>query len=410
MYLFFFSFFFLRKFYDCHKQTRNSMVAKRLKKTAVTLATLVATSLPITIFPAETERPAVKQSAVLEQTNLQFTNKHFFNQTALQIMGQEPMLVPMTVEAHVKRLPEAVRAEMAMWLTDYRSTLTDGYRRFKFLEHIVGPEYDAMGLPRELAAGTGITESAFRRTAVSPVGAEGLWQIMPRTGKDLGLKENEAFDPAKATPAHRKYFLEKMNEYDGDILLSLAAYNAGSSAVNRFLRNAKAKDFWAAKEKMYEETRLYSPRSVAIVELISNAAFYNFAPFNDGTETSTITLPRAYHLDEAGICLGENIWNLENLNPHADGRLLDKGDFFVYPAEYDDLIDGCILGEQGRVAFLLSEARNPDEVKYLVRPGDYLNKIAAKHKTSAVVIARRNKITLDKVIHPGQVLYIPQNK
>ena len=75
------------------------------------------------------------------------------------------------------------------------------------------------------------TESNFNRWAVSPKGARGLMQLMPETGRRLGV--NDFFDPHQNVDAgvrHLKFLLEK---FDGDLDLSLAAYNAGENLVER---------------------------------------------------------------------------------------------------------------------------------------------------------------------------------
>lgn len=71
-------------------------------------------------------------------------------------------------------------------------------------------------------------ESGFAMQAVSPKGAEGLMQIMPGTGRDLGLVD--PFDGAQNLKAGIRYFKALLNDF-GDIRLALAAYNAGPARV-----------------------------------------------------------------------------------------------------------------------------------------------------------------------------------
>ncbi len=75
------------------------------------------------------------------------------------------------------------------------------------------------------------TESNFNRWAVSPKGARGLMQLMPETGARLGVRD--FFDPQQNVDAgvrHLKFLLDK---FDGNLDLSLAAYNAGENLVER---------------------------------------------------------------------------------------------------------------------------------------------------------------------------------
>jgi soluble lytic murein transglycosylase-like protein len=73
-------------------------------------------------------------------------------------------------------------------------------------------------------------ESGYRPCAVSPKGAQGLMQIMPDTAGDLELKD--AFDPKQNIVAGTKYLKQLLDKYKGDNKLALAAYNAGSAAVD----------------------------------------------------------------------------------------------------------------------------------------------------------------------------------
>jgi soluble lytic murein transglycosylase-like protein len=74
-------------------------------------------------------------------------------------------------------------------------------------------------------------ESAFRKDAVSPKGAQGLMQLMPATAKELGVKD--AFDPAQNLDGGARYLNSLLQQFKGDVRLALAAYNAGPNAVKR---------------------------------------------------------------------------------------------------------------------------------------------------------------------------------
>jgi len=75
-------------------------------------------------------------------------------------------------------------------------------------------------------------ESDFDPQAVSKKGAMGLMQIMPQNFKLLGLKD--PFDPTQNIHAGARYFKQLYDRFDGKLALSLAAYNAGPTAVDRY--------------------------------------------------------------------------------------------------------------------------------------------------------------------------------
>ncbi|HUE90382.1 MAG TPA: lytic transglycosylase domain-containing protein [Vicinamibacterales bacterium] len=78
-------------------------------------------------------------------------------------------------------------------------------------------------------------ESNYRATAKSRVGARGLMQVMPATGRDLGVASAAMlFDPHANLEAGVKYLKSLLQRFDGDLTNALAAYNAGPGAVSRY--------------------------------------------------------------------------------------------------------------------------------------------------------------------------------
>ncbi|MEO1949833.1 transglycosylase SLT domain-containing protein [Thioclava sp.] len=76
-------------------------------------------------------------------------------------------------------------------------------------------------------------ESRFNPHAQSPVGAYGLTQIMPDTAGDLGIRSTYRNDPYIQAEGGARYLAQRLNEFDGDMILALAAYNAGAGNVRK---------------------------------------------------------------------------------------------------------------------------------------------------------------------------------
>ena len=87
------------------------------------------------------------------------------------------------------------------------------------------------GLDPALVVAVVSVESAFRPGAVSPKGAQGLMQLMPRTAESLGIED--AFDPAQNLDGGTRHLGQLLTLYGGDLTRALAAYNAGEGAVER---------------------------------------------------------------------------------------------------------------------------------------------------------------------------------
>jgi hypothetical protein len=106
---------------------------------------------------------------------------------------------------------------------------------------LVSESASTQGLPADLVFGIIWVESRFNPKAVSPVGARGLMQLMPRTADYLAdcidwPNRRNAFDPAFNISAGTYYIARLIREFDGDEDLALAAYNAGPTKVRRWLK------------------------------------------------------------------------------------------------------------------------------------------------------------------------------
>ena len=124
----------------------------------------------------------------------------------------------------------------------------------------------AEGVPPELAW-VAEAESSLNPSARSPVGAKGLFQFMPETAKDMGLRTSlpdERTDPEKSARAAARY-LRTLHDRFGNWALALAAYNAGQGRVARTLAARNATTFTAIADALPAETRMYVPKVCALI-------------------------------------------------------------------------------------------------------------------------------------------------
>lgn len=110
-------------------------------------------------------------------------------------------------------------------------------------------------------------ESGFNPSARSPVGAVGLYQLMPKTARSLGLSlhpADERLDPdknARAAARYLRYLHPKFNDWR----LTLAAYNTGEGRVLGLMKRHKARTFDALARHLPAETQMYVPRVEAVL-------------------------------------------------------------------------------------------------------------------------------------------------
>ena len=190
---------------------------------------------------------------------------------------------------------------------------------------------EAYQLPLELKY-LPIIESALNPKAVSRVGAAGLWQFMPATGKQYGLKLNslvdERRDPIKSSYAAAHY-LSDLYKIFGDWNLVIAAYNCGPENINKAVRRAQAaqkdpeasasavKDYWHIYPYLPRETRGYVPAFIAANYIMTYYSQHNICPMTTRlpAKTDTVMVSRNVHLEQVAEVVGLNIDLLRSLNP-----------------------------------------------------------------------------------------------
>ena len=186
-----------------------------------------------------------------------------------------------------------------------------------------------------------VVESALNPRAVSRSGAVGLWQFMPPTGREYGLKINslvdERKDPTKSTEAALKYLGRLYKKY-GDWSLVLAAYNGGPGRVNRAIKRGRSKNFWRIRRYLPAETRAYVPAFIAATYIINFHHHHLLDPIPSDVDmryTETTKIYQRISFQTISEITGTRMDLLEDLNPSYKQRFLptnSKGNYLRLPA------------------------------------------------------------------------------
>ena len=265
-----------------------------------------------------------------------------------------------------------------------------------------------LGVPIELAL-LPFVESEFDPYALSVYGASGIWQFLPATGEEWGLKSNWWYDGKRdviaSTEAAFSFLIYLNKKFDGDWLLAMAAYNAGPTRVNRAIRKNKRAnkptDFWSLD--LPKETTAYVPKLLALCELIKNPEDYSVTlpSIANRPYFMKVNTPGQVDLMQAADLAGMTPEAIYELNPGFSQWATDPSGphYLLLP-----------IGVADRFTLQLSSLDEVELVqwdRYKIRRGDNLTKIAAKYSIEVPILKEINQIDSD-VIYAGQEIMVPR--
>ena len=300
-----------------------------------------------------------------------------------------------------------VKAQMK-WFLEHPGYLQRVMERARPILPFVLDELEKRNLPSELAL-LPIVESAYQAFAYSHGRASGMWQIIPSTGRFLGLKQNWWYDGRRdiieSTHAAISYLDSLAQEFDGDWELALAAYNAGPGRIRSAVRyNKKRKrktDFWHLT-KIRNETRAYVPKLFALRELFTHPEKYqlNLIPVGNEVSYEVVELDGQIDLALAADLAGITINQLYQLNPA-----------FNRWATAPNGPHRLLLPREKVEQFKLGVAKVPPSkrinwVRHKIKKGETLSHISKKYRTTVGLIKKVNNIRGNR-IRAGKYLMVP---
>lgn len=216
--------------------------------------------------------------------------------------------------------PEIVRRQEQYYASKSAYFNRTVSRSQPYLYHILS-EVEKRGMPAEIAL-LPFIESAYVTKAKSPVGASGLWQIMPATGRYYGLEQTNLYDGRHdiyaATDAALNY-LQYLYGLFGDWSLALAAYNWGEGNVGKAVARAQAAGLDPVYEnlRMPNETRNYVPKLLAVRNIINNPQAFgvNLIPVDNKPYFAAVSIDRPLDIQAAARLANISTQEFLTLNP-----------------------------------------------------------------------------------------------
>ena len=348
-----------------------------------------------------------------------------------------PELSTDTLKARLERLnartPFNVEYNLSLesvikrFLKQRRSSL----ERLMGLSHFYFPmfeqEFDNYNIPLEMKY-LAVVESALKPKARSRVGATGLWQFMFTTGKDYKLDVSsyvdERSDPIRSTTAAAQY-LSKLYKLYGDWDLALAAYNSGPGNVNTAIRRSGGyKNYWNIRPFLPRETAGYVPSFLATMYIFEFAEEHGFKPERPPfqlIETDTVHVKQMISLDHISEVTGVNIEELQFLNPSYKLEIIPKIEGKTYYLRLPRRSVGVFTNNEEKIyAYAKAEfdkrekplpqlVNQDTKIRYRVKSGDYLGKIARRYGVRVSQIKRWNGLRSNNLKIGQRLIIYPRN-
>ncbi|WP_445375518.1 murein transglycosylase D [Photorhabdus tasmaniensis] len=277
-------------------------------------------------------------------------------------------------------------------------------------------------MPMELVL-VPIVESAFNPNATSRAKAAGLWQIVPDTGRNYGLTQDKWYDARRdvaASTTAALNLLQRLNKmFNGDWLLTIAAYNSGEGRVMRAMKENAAKgrptDFWSLS--LPRETARYVPKVLALSDVIRHSDKYGITlpKSNDQRALDQIDVGQQITLSQAAEMAGMSLTSIKAYNPgYKRGVTSPNGPHYIMlpKAKVDQfknsLANETILGNM-RQEVAKNNRRLNKQSQYKIRPGDTLSAIAKRFNVSTRELQRMNNLKTARLLKIGQILRVNNN-
>ncbi|MGA9995192.1 MAG: transglycosylase SLT domain-containing protein [Pyrinomonadaceae bacterium] len=287
-----------------------------------------------------------------------------------------------------------------------RSTMEAGLRRSGRYMRMARKIFREEGVPEDIVW-LGQVESSWRPTAMSWAAASGLWQFVPSTGREYGLRQTAWIDERnsfeKATRASARYLKSLAARYNGNWELAMGAYNTGALNIDRGISRAGAANFWKIYPYIANETRNYVPNILATILIAKNPEKYGFHGIRPEAPMGydIVKVPNATSLQLIADATDTNVDYLRSINPELRRDITPRGEAYdvrvpAGRAKQFVAILKRVPGDRRESARIIS-----------VAPGEDLDAVAQRTGTSVEVLKAMNGAADGKAI--GNKVVVPNS-
>ena len=302
------------------------------------------------------------------------------------------------------------------WYASNPDYLQRAFGRADMYLYYIVTQLEARHMPLELAL-LPVIESAFQPYAYSRARAAGLWQFIPGTGSRFGLKQDWWYDGRRDVVAETNAALDYLqalhDEFNGDWLLAVAAYNCGELAVEHAVQVNQAEgrpiDFWHLR--LPRETEAYVPKLLAMKRLVEDPAKYGlvFTAIPNQPYFSRVNTQGQINLQVAAQIAGITADEVYELNPAFHRWATDPtGPFYLLMP-----VDAAPVFQQNIADLTLDERMGIEH--YEVRRHDTVYSIARHFKTTPEILSKLNTLPKGRLAVgteldvPATVYTLPEN-
>ncbi|MCJ8300652.1 MAG: transglycosylase SLT domain-containing protein, partial [Pseudomonadales bacterium] len=253
-----------------------------------------------------------------------------------------------------------------------------------------------------------VIESLYNPNAYSYGKASGIWQFIPSTARYLGIEINDWYDGRRdvitSTETALDYLASLNKRFDGDWMLTFAAYNGGGGTVSKAIRKNREKglatDYWSLK--LPKETTQYVPRILAIAALVNDPKKHNielpsiantpyFQVVDLGGQIDLSKVAKMAKVEKSQLQLLNSGFNRNVSAPNGPHRIL-------VPKQSADRLQLALS--------TLDRSERLNWIHYKIQSGDSLGMIAQRYGASVRMIKDTNALSSSR-IRVGKTLLIP---